>query len=182
MHGSPVETTRVENGETKTECIPPDLPTANPAPVAEPTCYPTADPPHDNPDNDQLIRLCNFNTKDLCLSQSTSLRCSSGGANQASPVANNHYDAFFTKDENAPAECNNIFNNDHEKNPLSDSGANLCYPVLDAIIKACPWTGGEVRNICGTFAMQSCPLGGRCKQGNPLHFCKTDPDNSHCID
>lgn len=146
----------------------PDPPTNNPDPTSEPTCFPTAGPPHDNPDKDQLIRLCNFETRSTCEEQKLNMFCHSLDTDGASPVRNNHYQAFFEKDEKAPADCNNIFNNDHDNNPLPEAGTQLCSPALDAIIKACPWTGGEVRNVCGTFAIQSCPLGGTCDRGNPL--------------
>jgi hypothetical protein len=142
----------------------------DPNPTSEPKCYPTVGPPHDNPDNDQVIRLCNFNTHEVCASQSSNAVCRSGSADNYAPVRNNVYQTFFEKADNAPEDCNNLFGNGQFifKFPLSEASISLCTPALDAIIKACPWTGGEVQNVCGTFALQSCPLSHICEKGNPL--------------
>lgn len=149
-------------------------------PTEEPSCYPTHGEPHDNPDTDQLIKLCRAGKSEfaaVCRSKNDSTGKIDVGCPGRSdfdrgdypPVRYNHYDAFFEKADDAPEDCDYLFgqggsDNDDEVGARVDA---LCIPAFEAIKEKCTWNGGEVKNACGTFKYQSCPNGGTCKPGSP---------------
>lgn len=131
----------------------------DPEPTSEIKCFERHKAPNNNPDTDMLLKLAGLTTTKTCEGQSNIFRCGTCGWEDKEywPVKSNHYDGFFYKAKDAPKECDGILNPDEK---ITKNGVKLCTTPYDAIVKACPWTGGEVKNICGTFAMQSCPLGG----------------------
>ncbi|SPO03657.1 uncharacterized protein DNG_06340 [Cephalotrichum gorgonifer] len=176
MHGSIVTTYQ---GKETTVC--PDATatmTSIETPTAEPSCYPTHGPPHDNPANDELLKLCGAGKSEfagVCRTKMgeglgyANVGCPNAGAGTQNPIQNNHYGAQFEKADNAPEECNYLFglggsDNDDEVGVRVDA---LCIPVFEAIRDKCSWNGGEAKTPCGTFKYQSCPLGSKCNFGNP---------------
>jgi len=147
-------------------------------PTEEPSCYPTHGAPHDNPDLDELIKLCGAGMPefaavcrtDASSDQGITVRCPGGGGSQRLPINNNYYRAWFEKADDAPEDCNYLFNqggsdNDDEVGVRVDA---LCIPVFEAIRDKCTWNGGEAKNQCGTFKYQSCSWkSGGCKVGSP---------------
>ena len=145
-------------------------------PTEEPTCYPTHGPPHDNPENDELIKICAAGDGEwaaVCRSDAnTRITVHCPGRPSGTfhiPVANNGYYAWFEKAEDAPADCEYLFgqngsDNDDMVGPRIDA---LCFPPFEAIRDKCTWNGGEVKNQCGTFKYQSCPYSGGCEPGSP---------------
>ncbi|KAI9163909.1 Leucinostatins biosynthesis cluster protein T [Paramyrothecium foliicola] len=144
-------------------------------PTEEPHCYATHGPPHDNPEMDQLIRLCDARLPEfaaVCRTDASDVievRCPGMGTLPRGPISDNKYLAWFVKADNAPEDCNYLFRqgdykNDDEVGVRVDS---LCIPAFDAIRDHCPWNGGEVKNHCGTFKYQSCTFNRNCPPGAP---------------
>lgn len=148
----------------------------NGTPTVEPSCYPTHGPPHNNPDLDQLIKLCKAGKPEfaaVCRSDASkdiNVQCPGGAqVKRPNPLFDNHYDAWFEKANDAPADCRYLFKQggSTDDNAVGARVDALCIPAFEAIRDKCPWNGGEVRNQCGTFKYQSCVLGAPCKVGDP---------------
>ena len=142
-------------------------PTVAATPTEEVRCFPT----HGSSDQDKVVELANLEEgiDDFCGATESEDSLKSNPTlpdddpyGYKTPVKNNHYDAGFTKDENAPSLCQSLFESEADGPQKS-----LCSEPLKAILKACPWNGGEVRNECGLWWLQSCPLGRTCPQGKP---------------
>lgn len=85
------------------------------------------------------------------------------------PINNNDFYAHFEQADDAPDDCNSLFDqggsdDEGEVNGRIDA---LCIPALQAIKDKCTWNGGEVRNICGMFKYQSTPRGYQVVWGSP---------------
>ena len=135
---------------------------ASPSPTEEIECFPT----HGSNPQDKLIELarldkgidsyCAGNQKEAKLGSAIQVH------GQYLPVANNHYDAGFIPNDNIPSDCESVLTMSS-----SDWQKNICSTPLKAITKACPWNGGQVRNACGLWWVQSCPLSVHCQRGSP---------------
>ncbi|EMR63473.1 hypothetical protein UCREL1_9579 [Eutypa lata UCREL1] len=144
-------------------------------PTEEPSCYPTHGPPHDDPEVDELIKLCAAGWATwgiVCRDPNTRIRVSCpGGAleNWFAPTSNNEYHAWFEKAEDAPEDCDYLFgqNGSDDDDAVGARIDALCEPPFQAIRDKCTWNGGEVKNQCGTFKYQSCPRGHDCQPGSP---------------
>lgn len=147
-------------------------------PTADPSCYLTHGPPHDNPDEDELIKICMAGKSEFAAVCRTEIKKDIGisvgcpgqwsGRND-SPVKNNHYNAWFERANDVPEDCDYLFrqgdfDDDNEVGIRVDA---LCIPVFKTIRDKCTWNRGEVKNQCGTFKYQSCSLGVLCKWGSP---------------
>jgi hypothetical protein len=78
-------------------------------------------------------------------------------------VAQNYLMGGWTLADDAPKECHDLPTND-----TSSSVTDLCRVPLSNIVSKCPWNGGDVRNACGKFWLQSCPLENTCPVGDPI--------------
>jgi len=137
----------------------PNGPCLNPTPTNSVQCYPT----HGTNPQDQIIKVANINVGSKCSgTTSTWQQVGGGGGDQTTPANNNHYDSTFTLASDAPADCKNLYTSG--SSPAVQSACSL---PIQAIIDACPFNGGQVSNACGLWTLQSCPLGGTCKIGNP---------------
>lgn len=141
------------------------------APVEEPSCYPTHG---DNMDRDRIIGLCWAQESDfakVCRSEpeenGIDVACPGHTGGNTLPIANNNYDAWFDKADDAPAECDSLFQGGDDNDEVGARVDALCVPAFMAIRNKCNWNGGEAKNKCGTFKYQSCPLDGNCKPGDP---------------
>ena len=145
----------------------------------EPSCYPTHGPPHDKPWNDELIKLCRAvkgNFASVCKSNArngVSVDCPGlnvpKGWPAVKPIESNTYWAYFEQADKAPEYCKSLFEGggSGNKNDVDARIDTLCVPAFEAIQKKCTWNGGEVKNQCGTFKYQSCPIGKICAPGKP---------------
>ncbi|CRK41581.1 hypothetical protein BN1723_015939 [Verticillium longisporum] len=143
-------------------------------PTVEPSCYPTHGPEHSNPELDELIKICNAGKSEFAAvcrsnaSRNIEVRCP-GRRGPWEPVSNDRYHAWFKFADEAPEDCRYLFGDNGAKNDDA-VGARvdaLCIPAFEAIKKKCSWNGGEVKNQCGTFVYQSCPLSRWCEPGHP---------------
>lgn len=100
-----------------------------------------------------------------------------GGNSNADPVSNNHYDATFTLGTNAPELCKSLYT---EEGKGDVDIQNFCKSPFKAIVEQCPFNGGKLASDCGDWTLQSCPLGGMCKIGEPSWHCKKD-QNGVCV-
>ena len=90
----------------------------------------------------------------------------------------NHYGAAFTSEAKAPALCKLLYKEEGKSQP---DVQNACIGPFKAIREACPFNGGQVKADCGVWTLQSCPLGGTCKVGEPGKHCQTDSGNTKCL-
>jgi hypothetical protein len=145
----------------------------NPEPTSAVKCFPRPKPedpkkPHDNPDTDMLLKIADLDVLGTCESQSTNLVCRACNPRWDvwRPIYSNFYESWFQKDDAAPAECAGIQKPEEE---IGTWGVKMCVTPYERIIKECPWNGGEVKTVCGTFAVQNCPNGGdNCTLGKRL--------------
>lgn len=176
MHGSIVTTI----SGTETTVCPDATATATEAedgtPAEEPSCYPTHGSPHNDPDRDEIIRLCWATESDfanICRQEGkkegVDVACPGSTGGRDLPIVNNHYDAWFEKADGAPEDCNYLFSEGASEDEAAGPVDVLCVPAFVAIRNKCFWNGGEVRNKCGTFKYQSCPKGGVCEPGDPAN-------------
>lgn len=141
-------------------------------PTSEVICYPRHPPPHDNPENDMLIKLARLDPWEGCRQKHKYFQCHGcSSSSQESPISNNAYQAFYFREDNATLECDISLDTVVEPNGnLDEESVRLCAVPFEKVIETCPWTGGEVRNACGRFVLQSCPRAyyGACRIGSPL--------------
>lgn len=166
MENNPTSTT--ENRPTSSTEDKPPAPTVDGPPFFPPFAGPTEDvkcfPKHgSNPPKDEIIRPSGFNPRHQCRDKNSAI-LRFDNCRGSDPLCNNWYFGTFTTTEDAPEECGDIF---VEGKVLSEVGVNLCTIPLEIIVYDCPWNGGEVRNVCGRFTLQSCPLGKECPVGDP---------------
>lgn len=145
-------------------------------PTTDPMCYNSPPPPpHNDPNRDQVIKLCgikdddlarvcksNWHPKDPASSPNgpgiAPMDCHPDpGAAQIDPVNSNVYKAKFVLAENTQPDCGFIFGNNATDDATLERVPPLCVPAFSAIRDKCPWSGGEVKNGCGTFYYWSCP-------------------------
>ncbi|KAL1980204.1 hypothetical protein VTN96DRAFT_4470 [Rasamsonia emersonii] len=132
-------------------------PTLNPNATGTIQCFPT----HGTSEADKLIQVSNFDPAEFCAkNQSDWLYV--GSSDPLTPAGNNYIFSGYTLDEHAPAECHHLYTSGSTK-----LEQDLCYEPLKAIAKACPWNGGQARNVCGLWWLQTCPLGKTCPKGDP---------------
>jgi hypothetical protein len=144
--------------------------------VGTPECFPS----HGTTDADRIISIAMTDERisRYCAGTDPNWQqvASSGGNGDA--ANNNHYDPTFTLDANAPELCKLLYTEEGKSQP---DVQNACTSPFKAIRDACPFNGGQVKADCGVWTLQSCPLGGRCKVGEPGQHCKTDPGNTKCL-
>ena len=127
----------------------------NPTPTGTTTCFPW----HDSFDlqqamtNDGLQSLCSGNQADWLFE---------GGGDPESAVANNYVSSGYTLADDAPPQCKDLYTNG-----MSPFVASLCALPLQRILGDCGYNGGSVSNVCGSWWMQTCPLGITCPVGCP---------------
>ncbi|GJN86974.1 hypothetical protein PLIIFM63780_010556 [Purpureocillium lilacinum] len=114
----------------------------------EPSCYPTHGPPHNNPANDELIRLCRTGKDDfarVCKSETRSkvhVACPGPPGPYKGPwrpIDNNKFWAWFEEADNAPEECKLLFKQGGSGNPdeVASRVNALCVPAFEAIQRKC---------------------------------------------
>ena len=127
----------------------------NPTPTGTTTCFPW----HDSFDlqlamtNDGIQSLCSGNQADWIFE---------GGGDPESAVANNYVSSGYTLADDAPPQCKDLYTNG-----ISSFVASLCALPLQQILSDCGYNGGSVSNVCGSWWMQTCPLGISCPVGCP---------------
>lgn len=147
-------------------------------PTEDPSCYEKHGAPHDDLDRDRLIGICwarEDEFRGVCKSEprdeGIEVPCPMDTGGSQRPISNNHYQAWFEKADDAPADCDYLFGGKggDDEGAVDERVDKLCVPAFVAIGNRCNWTGGEVKNQCGTFKYQSCPNGENCKPGDPLN-------------
>lgn len=160
-----------------TSTTPPETwPTIDPH-VGTVECFPT----HGSSDDDKIVALALPDTliDQFCMGTEPNWQRVGGfGQPQTAPASNNHYDATFTLASNAPDLCKQLYTEEGKPNAEVQ---NFCKSPLKAITHQCVYNGGKVTSDCGEWTLQSCPLGGRCKIGEPGQHCQTDPGNTKCL-
>ena len=139
-------------------------------------CFPT----HGTDEADKIVSIAITDTliDQFCMGTEPNWQRVGGGSAQTEPAANNHYDATFTIASNAPELCKQLYT---EQGKSNADVQNFCKSPLKAIAHQCIFNGRKVTSDCGEWTLQSCPLGGRCKIGEPGKHCQTDPGNNFCL-
>lgn len=130
--------------------------------VGKPECFPS----HGTSDADRIISIAMTDERISRFCAGTNpnwMQVASSTGTQA-PADNNHYDPTFTLDANAPELCKLLYTEEGKSRP---DVQNACTGPFRAIRDACPFNGGQVKADCGVWTLQSCPLGGKCKVGEP---------------
>jgi hypothetical protein len=111
-------------------------------------CYPTHGP---NLDVNQIICRATIDLKGRCSGNKEQWEQVGANGGPKAPASNNYYDTTLVRAQNAPADCSKLY---------------MDATPLQAIVDACPWNGGQVDNVRGTWTLQSCPLGEICAVGD----------------
>jgi len=83
------------------------------------------------------------------------------GQGQGSPADNYAYFGVqFASD--APAECQGMF-----ESGFDTGNMEYCADPLSSILSGCPYNGGNATSVCGSFYLQTVPIGGVAVVGNP---------------
>lgn len=152
-------------------------------PSDEPSCYPTHGPPHDDPEQDQVVKLCAFKDQqllELCRSDKATeedpptihgdplLHCQASGEG---PTRWNFYATRYVRKSNGTKQCAMLYRDTLPDNiETNDVLSALCVDPYKKIIDKCPWNGGVLETDCGIFRLQSCPYGQPCKTGEPQGY------------
>ena len=121
-----------------------------PSTTAAPTavssgCYPT----HGSNVIDSLISVGNLDVHDFCTAAAPATTTSAdvvafpSDDNQANPVNNNYYQAYYHPADGRPSYCDDVYKNKTDFNAFP---YQACMDPLGAIVKTCPMNGGWVSN------------------------------------
>jgi hypothetical protein len=138
-------------------------PSVKPTPTAPVKCFPShGGAAGQISDTDKIVSILNPNVGTYCAGTDPSWSAQVGGPDPASPAANNYVNSGLEVAKNPPEDCKHFYTSGNTALQRS-----LCSAPLAAIIKACPYNGGQVDTICGTWWLQSCPLSQTCAVGQP---------------
>jgi len=157
---NPGSTVYVGCGSTTFSTI---TPTINPTPAGPPSCFPShsGDGTKGITDADKVVKIISPNVASYCNGTNANWE-QEGGGDPTTPAGNNLISSGYTLGSNVPDDCQHFYKGD-----LNQLQVNLCALPLEAIIDGCPYNGGQIDTVCGTFWLQSCTLEQKCAVGDP---------------
>jgi hypothetical protein len=111
-------------------------------------------------DADKIVSLAGIPVGSFCAGTNANWTYEAGSG--STPVDNNIYNSGYTLVTPPPEDCKHLYSSGSTK-----LQQQLCSDPLAAIINNCPYNGGQVKNACGSWWLQSCPFEEKCAIGNP---------------